>query len=218
MDALLVWSGPVLELAVLAGLIVRRRVRRAWLLPAFLTAVLATNSAVALVPTLATWDFWLIKEAAHALLLLGLGLEVSARMLKPLPGAALLATLLGLGVVAATGVVLHDAPRQYLLFELIPRVLAGTAGLYIVVFLVQAVFIVPVDPLHKAILLGLSPYMLVYAITWGRVGSLAAGDTADLVNRLMAAFALLMLLEAAWKHEGAPPAPARLVRRLWPWR
>jgi hypothetical protein len=218
MRMLLLWSGPVLEAAVLAGLIVRRRLHYAYLLPVFLLAALVPGLAVALAPSVFTWHVWLLQEALHAALLLGLGVEVSVRMMARLRGPAATMVFLGLVLAAATGSVLRAAPQRYVLFEVVPRVLAGTAGLYVGAFLVQWFFAVPVDRLHQAILLGLSPYMLVYAITWGRVTSAAGVAVADVVNPLMFLFALLVLLQAAWQTEDNPSAPHWLLSFLWPWR
>lgn len=207
-----------METAVLAGLVIRRRLHYAYLLPLYLLAVLVIDVAVALVPAVLTWRFWLLKEALHAALLLGLGVEVSVRMMARLRGPTAAMVFLGLVLAAATGSVLRSAPQQYVLFEVVPRVLAGTAGLYVGAFLVQWLFAVPVDRLHQAILLGLSPYMLMYAITWGRVGSAADVAVADIVNPLMFVVALLVLLQAAWQAEDNPSAPHWLVSFLWPWR
>lgn len=216
--ALLSWSGPVLEVGVLLGLMWRRRLGRAWSLPVFLSAVLAADMIVALWPALNTWRFWLSIEVFHTLLLLALVLEVSFRIARSLPGPALTLSLLVPIVIAATGALWRDAPRQYVLFELVPRLLAGTAGLYIGTFLVQAFFRVPVDPLHKAVLLGLSPWMLLYAATWGRVTRADAVAMTGAVNAAMFAFALLVLLEAAWRREDGPTVRLGLLRFLWPWR
>ena len=218
MGALLLWLGPVLEIGVLVGLVRRGRLGRAWILPVFLLAVLGADVIVAISPSQNTWRFWLLNEALHAVLLLALVIEVAWRMMRHLPGPALALSLLLLVLTWATGLVLREAPREHVLFEVIPRLLASTAGLYIGTFLVQACFRIPVDPLHRAVLLGLSPWMLIYAITWGRVTSVRALAVADTVNPLMFVFTLVVLLEAAWRCEGEPPVPRRVWRFLWPWR
>lgn len=218
MSAVLLWSGPVLELGVLAGLAWRRKASRARLLPVFLCAVLVSDLLVAVYPPINTWRFWLLKETVHAALLLALAIEVAVRMVRHLPGAALALALLLLAITTGMGSVLREAPQQYVLFEVIPRLLAGTAGLYIGAFLVQAFFRVPVDPLHEAILLGLPPWMLVYGITWGRVVGADAVAWTGTANALVFAFALIVLLEAAWRHEDDPQVPRYLLRFLWPWR
>lgn len=216
--ALLSWSGPALECGVLLGLVCRRRLSRAWLLPVFLLAVLTADVIIALAPAINTWRFWLRIELLHAALLLALVIEVAVRMARDMPGPALALSLLLLVVMAATGSLWREAPGQHVLFEFIPRLLTGTAGLYIGAFLVQAFFRVPVDPLHKAVLLGLSPWMLVYAATWGRVARADAVAVAGVVNAVMFAFALLVLLEAAWRREDGPGVPRGLLRFVWPWR
>lgn len=218
MSVVLLWLGPVLEIGVLAGLARRGRMGRAWMLSVFLLAVLSTNLLVAIEPSFQTWRFWLFKEALHAVLLLALVIEVAWRMVRHLPGPALALSLLLLVLAWATGLVLREAPREHVLFEVIPRLLAGTAGLYIGAFLIQACFRIPVDPVHRAVLLGLSPWMLAYAVTWGRVTGADAVPVVGQVNAWMSAFALVVLLEAAWRREDELPVPRRLWRFLWPWR
>jgi hypothetical protein len=215
---ILLWAGPVLEVAILGGLIVRRRVRRAYLLPVFLVALMLPNALIGIEPAINTWRFWSAKEALHALLAFALGLELAWRIFGHLPGAAHAAKRWILLVAVLSIALVFAAPAAHPALSIVPRLLVGTAWLYTGIALTMLRFMLPIDPLHKAILLGFAPYMMLYAATWGRVKGPATLAVANVVNPLMFVGVMVALLLAAWRDEPAPPAPPALVRFVWPWR
>jgi hypothetical protein len=218
MQDLLLWLGPLLELAAIAGLVVRRRLRRAYLLPAFLLATLLADLAVGLRPGINTWHFWLVKEGLHAALLAALGVELAIKILGRMPAPARQARRWMIVTAVVTTLLVATLPEGYLALELTPRLLAGTAGLYVGIFMVMWRFRIPPDPLHKTVLLSLAPYMLLYSATWHRVRDADTARLVGLANSLMFAAVLLALTLAAWRSEPAPGAPATTVAKLWPWR
>lgn len=214
---LLLWLGPVLELGVLAGLIARRRVRRVQSLPILLLSLLATAVVIGLWPSVNTWRFWTIKATVHALLFLAVGFEIAARVFARVPRAAAAARRSIAVVVVLTVAFLVAPPHGHPALTLVPRLLAGGAWLYLGVLVLRVLFVMPLDPLHRAVLVGFGPYMMFYALTWGRVNSRAGAEWAGVFNAAVFVVALMVLLVAAWRREAKPLASPETVRLLWPW-
>ena len=212
------WAGPILELAVLIALFARGRARRVWLLPVLMVALLASDGSAALFAWANTWTFWFAKELVHAVLFLGLGIEVTLRTLAPLPGAwrSLRAWLCV--VMVASIVLASTLPLGTRALVGVPRLLMAVALLYGGVYGILVWHMAPVDPLHKAVLLGFAPYLLFSAVSWGRVESRWEHALANVANPILFVLVLAALVAAAWGNEPAPHARPTLVKRLWPWR
>lgn len=211
------WSGPVLEVGILAGLVTRGRVHRLRSLPVLLVGLLGSGAAVALWPSLRTWTFWTAKEALHALLFLAVGLETSARIFGHLPGAALVARAWLVVVTVVTMAVIALPPYGHPALTLIPKLLGGTAWLYLGLLATRLFFRMPLDPLHRAVLLSVGPYMMLYAYTWGRVDSGFGVAQTGLLNALAFVAVLVVLLVASWRDERPPTGAPETVRFLWSW-
>lgn len=208
MQTILTVSGPVLELAILTGLLVRRRVSRAATLPFLLLALIVSATVVAVCPDCNTWDFWITKELTHIALFLLLALEVGARAIEARE-ARRAACRWGAFVLAVTLTLVVTAHGAGVVVEILPRLMGAIAWLYTGLIVVMLRYDVRVEPLHDAILSGFTPYLVVYAATWSH----AADDTriANLVNPVMFVFVLLLLLRAAWQKD-APRAPLWMRR------
>jgi hypothetical protein len=216
--AWLSWAGPVLELVVLVGLFARGRVRRAWMLPVLMFALLVSDGAALLFAWANTWLFWFAKELVHAFLFLCLGIEVTLRVFASLPGAwrKLKAWV---SVVALTAIVLAATlPVGTRALTAVPRLLLAVALLYGGVYSIMLWHMLPVDSLHKAVLLGFAPYLLFSAVSWGRVESRWEYGLANVASPLLFVLVLLALASAAWHRDPIPDTEPGLVRRLWPWR
>jgi hypothetical protein len=192
---LVTWLGPVLELGILLGLIVRRRLGRAVVLPFLLVALIASATIVGLCPACNTWDFWLLKEFVHAALFLLLGLELAHRAFAAGPARRAARRWTGV-VLVVSGVLLWTAPRGLLIVEILPRLMGSLAWLYLGLAIVMLRHNVRIDRLHDAILSGFAPYLMVYAATWSQ----ASENTrlANIVNPLVFTAVLCTLLHAAW--------------------
>lgn len=218
---MVMWLGPSIELGILAGLAVRRRLGRLVALPCLLLALIVSATVVGTCGACNTWNFWLAKEATHAALLLALAIEL---MLRVFPGPARRAAAYWLVFVLAVMTALVLTTHHGLIVEVLPRVLGAIAWLYMGLMVVMLRYDVHIEPLHDAILSGFTPYLMVYAATWSQ----AADDTriANLVNPVMFVFVLLLLLRAAWQrgvprtrpwlrrsyvpgHSEPPPSPSR---------
>ncbi len=211
------WSCVALEVLLLAGLIVRRRVSHSYALAALVVAWLTSALIVGICPSCLTWRTWLFSELVHALLAFLVAVELAYRGFRQVPRAwwwaktALLATaVLGAGLV-------YLAQPSALSIGLVPWLLGALACLYMALWLVALAVALPQERLHTATLTALSPYLIVYAVTWGQVQA----DTrmANLVNPLMFTAALALLVRAAWSRETmAPKGHPETVQWLFPWR
>lgn len=220
----LVWaSGPALAALALVGLVHRRRVRRAYCLPPLLLALIASSTFVAIAPDLYTWKTWLIKESLHVLVLAALGIELSTRMFRNLPGAAAWARGLSAMVGLAIGLLVYAAPRDRgvvtdLSVTILPLLVGGVALLYTAIALVTAYFLIPEDPLHKAVLSSFPLYLILYCVWTAEMLHEPARAVVDGVLPLVLVLVLANLTWVAWRREEPPRAPAALLRFLWPWR
>jgi len=220
----LLWAaGPVLAGWVLAGLVARRRLHHAYLLPPFLVALIVSAALPVVDPRGYDWTAWLIKETVHTVLAFALGFELAVRLFRHLPGAALVARGTVLAALAGTAALVASAPwRQGVVADLsvvvLPRVIVGLAWLYFGVAMTTAFFMLPEDRLHRAVLATFPFYFMLYAV----VSTGLAGDTvrgvADYGLPLLWLAVLFVVGRAAWAPDDPPDAPPALVSLLWPWR
>jgi len=217
MAAFLTWSCVALELSLLAGLIVRDRLRQCYALGLYMLASLASALVINLCERCHTWDFWIAKELAHALVLFVLALELSWRAFRPVPRAWLWARLAIVGSVALGVTLVAAMPPGPVSVRVVPWILAALAWLYTLLGVITVSLKMPDERLHRAILWGLAPYLMFYAATWGQ-----AGDDVtlpNLLNPLMFLLVLGVLVWTAWRREtSAPGGHPETVRWLWPWR
>lgn len=213
----LIWLCVALELVLLAGLVVRGRVRQCYTLPVLVTTWLASASIVGVCPGCNTWRFWAVKETIHAVLAVALGLELAVRVFGSLPRAWLLARL----VIAATAVLavalVWTAPPAPWSVRVLPWLLAGVAWLYTGLGLILLFFRMPVETLHRTLLWSLSPYLMLYAATWGHTREDVS--LPNTLNPFAFTATLAFIVWAACRREGTTPEghPAT-VAWLWPWR
>lgn len=212
MMTLVTWLGPVLELGVLTGLILRRRLSQAATLPLLLFALVLTDATVALYPQYNTWDFWLTKEFVHAALFLLLALELSHKAFAD-PAAHRAARRWVTLVIALTILLIVAAPHGRLIVEVLPRLMGALAWLYLGLAVVMLRYNARIAPLHDAILTGFAPYLIIYAATWNRASE--STSAANIVNPLVFFVVLIALARAAWSRPSGNDAPW-LARRLRP--
>lgn len=213
---ILTWTSVALEIATLAALIHRRRLRRLLTLPLLLALVLLSTIAVQVWPASPNWGAWLAYELAHAALLLLMGFEVALRLFLRLPAARREArqwTVPVLFVGCLIAALARSAPPT---IGLLPLLMLTIATLYVVLTLVSRHHLVPVEPLHATVLHGFTVYLLIYALGWT-----LTGDDTTIVARVNAiTFNLLMLalLWAAWRDDTPADVPERTLLHFWPWR
>lgn len=235
LDQAILHAGTLLACAVLAGLVWRGRLGRCVSFALYLLSVAVPSLLAGLWPQrFFTWATWTTGELAQAAFALASALEIAWRTLGSLAAAAHMARRLILVVLLITAAFTWMAPWQpivqidnsparehtaaYMAVALLPRLTYGTAALFTGLLAVLTFYLLPVDPLHRAIMVGFSLYLVLFSVLFISILSESTRATYTRVN----SFAYLALLAgwayAAWRIEPAPPAPEAVVRRLWPWR
>jgi hypothetical protein len=170
MQRALIAAGVILIGAILAGLFVRRRAASCWSFVAYLAAVALSDLLIVLWPErFFRQGFWILKESVHNLLKLAVGLELMVRIFRPFPSAyaaarrGVIAVLAGLA--ALVGISLSGGTDYVAVVgRLHPHVYDGTVWLLVALGAYCLWYHLPLDSLHKAILIGLVPYLLVYSV------------------------------------------------------
>jgi hypothetical protein len=165
--------GDVLILVAVLGILARRRYRICYTFLLYLSAVLVSD--VLLTFVLYTKLFWLLKEVLINALRFGVALELSLLTFRAFPGARstargivlLLLVVTLVTVVAVSGDGNHSVGMAPPTVELIagkiqPRLLNGTIWLFTAIAAVILWYRLPVDPFHKAILIGFVPFLLIF--------------------------------------------------------
>jgi hypothetical protein len=216
-------------------LALRRRVRRSCAFTAYLVLVAVQGLRLAVARDQGSWSEWLVVEMLLRLLGVAVALEIAMRIFGTLPEAARGARSSILAIIAFTVVLLlldlpapahppflHSQPADVAAFEtaqrLLPRLAYGSAWLFAALFTVATTFALPLDPLHRLVVMGFGAYLLLYAVT---LATLPAIETHARTVSTVQTLAFLSLLGlwtyAAWRHEAAPEAPRHVIRRLWSW-
>ncbi len=221
----------LLLLATLAGLLVRRRIRLAYVFPAYLVAIVVLSSLTGLWPArFHTWSFYWFKEAVYSVLKVGVAVELAIRVFQAFPRArrvarALLLLVLGITVVAAWAASPEGAPPGQagwaeLVLALNPRINNGTAWLFGALFALILYHRLPLHPLHKAISFGFMAYLLFLSFGLDLV------KRSEFAHRTMVSYASSIgytlvagfWARAAWRRDPRPPVASDVVSRLQPWR
>ena len=207
MQRALIAAGVILIGAIVAGLFVRRRAASCWSFVAYLAAVALSDLLILLWPErFFRQDFWILKESIHNLLKLAVALELMVRIFRPFPAAYVAARRAVIGVVAGLGALVwfslaYGTDYLAVMGRLHPRVHEGTVWLLVALGACCLWYHLPLDSLHKAILIGLVPYLLVYSVTQRAVVALG-WERGGVFNRTapLAYFALLVCWAfVAWR-------------------
>lgn len=161
--------GIVLELTLLLGLVVRKRYSSCLSFPLYVIAVLIPSVLFAAWPArFYTWENYVLKEMVHNLLKFAIALELAYRTFRVFPGArstaraVLLCTVIGMGLVVLSATPPERDP-SFINAEWHARVLNGTIWLMTAIAAVILWYRLPIEPFHKAILVGFVPYLLVFS-------------------------------------------------------
>ncbi len=235
-DLAILHAGTTLAGLALFGLLARRKARRCLSFVAYLAAVAGGSLLSALHPVGRSWIWWLGIETLQALLALLVAFELAARTLRALPSAsaaaqralrvllALTALSTLLGAFAARATLRAARSPEVLAFEVssavLPYMTYGAALLFTALLALANWYLLPVDPLHRAILVGFSAYLVLFSALTVSVRS-EDRRVQTALSRVNSGAYLLLLAGwsyRAWRVDPLPPAPEALVRRLWPWR
>jgi hypothetical protein len=210
-------------LTILVGLFVRRRYRSCFAFTAYITSVFVLELLVAVWPAhFFTWRFWVVKEAIQAVLKLAIVLEIASRVFWPFPGARGLAgaMLVLLILATATGLLAGEAANAETVARvLLPRILYGTACAFAVLLVLVLWFHIPLDPLHKGVLLGFVPYLLVFTVAIQLLETFGwdVRRWANILNNV-GFFTLLGYWSAiVWAHLDVPRVAPEVLALLQPW-
>jgi len=204
--------------ACLAGLFIRGRTGLCVSFTLYLGAVFLSDTLILIWPQrFHSWDFWVVKESVHNLLKFAIALELTVRTFRAFPAARKTVNALMLGVLVlllavlvltrlSVGAMPLEVGRpQELAFNLQPYVLAGTLWLFIAISALILWYRLPVVPLHKALLLGFVPYLLIFTVAinllraFGGNARVVAGYTKNVAYQVLLAY----WVYAAWKR--SPP-------------
>ena len=204
----------ILLAACLTGLFVKRRQGLCVSFTLYLGAVLLSDTLVLLWSKFFSWNFWLLKETVHNLLKFGIALELTLRTFRAFPAARKTAAGLVLGVLVLTWLSVGppspmkaagapDAWKQ-LALDLQPYILAGTVWLFIAISALILWYRLPVVPLHKALLLGFVPWLLIFTVAMNLLR--ASGGNVRVIANYVKNPAYLALI-AYWTFVAWRPGP-----------
>ncbi len=169
-EYLILWLGSASLLGILVGLFVRGRARVCRSFTVYVAAVCLPQVMYS------TWpdrfynaDFWMLSEITHCILKFAIALEVGFLVLRRFPGASQTARWAGLLVVSIIFFAILALPAENpdyyaIVGKLLPRILNGTIWLFVALASVILWYRLPLHSLHKAIVLGFVPYLLIFSV------------------------------------------------------
>ncbi len=207
----ILWTGSATLLVTLVGLFVRGRQRVCRSFTVYIAAVLFPQLLYLTWPDrFYTGDFWMLAEVVHCILKFVIALEVGFLVLRRFPGASRSGRWVGLVVVWAIFFAIFALPAENpdyyaIAGKLLPRILNGTVWLFVALAGVILWYRLPLHPLHKAIVLGFVPYLLVFSV------AMTVLDTFGWQHRLPTAYfhtLAYLALEIYWAWAAWRPDPA----------
>jgi hypothetical protein len=218
-------AAVLLVTAALAGVTVRGRASVCWTFVLYLGVIAVADLLMLLWPD-RFWRLWfyMSKELVIDVLRFAVALELTYRTFRAFPsaratarGVLLLVLVITLAIVVVGTGDLEPAEGGPALGPLAtrvqPRVLNGSIWLLTAIAGLILWYRLPVHPLHKAILVGLVPYLLVFSVSMSLIES-HGWDVRGSVNYLYTLAFLLVLIYwafATWRRNEtplqAPPFP-----------
>lgn len=212
-----------LAAAAVIGLAARGRLRLAWSFGLYLASIAFFDTLIGLWPErFLNWSFWLVYEATYACLKVALALELSGLLFRSFPGAAR-AGRLGLFAILAGTAAWVAVTTPYSMGEWIrvamPRVKCGEAFLLAWLLVIVLWYRIPLHPLHKAILMALAPYLLVFTVILQALETYGWTATNDVnyLNMLVFMGVLGSWVYAAWRREERIEVHPAVAKTVQPW-
>jgi hypothetical protein len=219
------WTVILLYFAAVGGVVLRGRVGVCWTFVLYLGASALADLLMLIWPTTfhQQW-FWFGKELVIHVLRFALALELTYRTFRAFPaarstarGVLLLVLMVTLGIVLFGTGNLEPPGAAPALGPLIsrvqPAIVNGAIWLLTAIAGLILWYRLPVHAFHKAILVGLVPYLLVYTVVLGLIESHGWGIRTQ-VNYLLTVAYLLVLgywAVAAWRSSESPARAQPLV-------
>jgi hypothetical protein len=158
----------VLAIAILAGLAARRGHRSSISFDVYLLSIVGFELLLLAWPSrFYNWDYWFVKETTQSLLKVAIVVELSVRIFWELPRARTTVAL-GLALITAgtllaiAGVEATEAESRAV--TVMPRIFYGTAIMFGLILTLALSYRVSLSELHRAILLGFTPYLLTFTV------------------------------------------------------
>jgi hypothetical protein len=211
-------AGPLLAVAIVAGLAVRHRLGVCYTFVPYLLSAELSDLLVLLWPGyFHTQWFWVGSQMVVNLLRFALALELTYRTFRAFPsargtarGALLLVLLVTLALVVAGTQDAAPLPGGDSLAPVIsriqPRILNGTIWLLTAMSGLILWYRLPVHRFHKAILTGLVPYLLVFTTALNLLDTQGWNILENVNYVYTGAFGVLLgyWTWAAWRRAEAP--------------
>ena len=221
-DVARTWLGVALIAVVLSGLGVRRRLAVCVTFVAYLVVVGVSDALMVAWPDrFFRQGFWILKESVLNLLKLAMGLELMVRIFRHFPTAyAATRSVVALVVVGLAFLVWSSLEKgteyRTVVGTLSPHVIDATVWLFISLGAASLWYHLPLDSMHKAILIGLVPYLLVFSLALRALGAMGweRGDVFNTAAPLAYQVMLVYWAFAAWKK--APGDEGTRVKRMLP--
>ncbi len=218
LQRVILYTVDLLILGALAGLLVRRRYSACYSFFLQLVAVLASDLLLVFWrDRFYTKSFWLVKESFLHALTMVVAVELVFRVFRAFPGASWTARRVLILVLGLTALLAIQAlpwgqsdPTSTLAEQVYPRLLNGAVWLFTGISALILWYRLPVDPLHKAILIGFVPYLMVFTVVLNWLHSFGWEQLAEKVSYLESSAYLLVVAYwayAAW-HPSRVPAQA----------
>lgn len=201
--------------ALLAGMVLRGRLRSCWAFTLYVVACLVGNSLATLAPhRFFNYSFWMLKQGVYDVLKMAVAIELAWRTFAAFPGAWRTARAVLLALLTASTVSLAWlTPRSYsTLWDWQPGIVTAAVWLLAATALLVVFYQVPIGEWQRAIMLGLASYLLVF-VTWLsllRRHGWALRNEISLVDQLAYLGLVLFWAWAAWRKDeaGLAAAPA----------
>lgn len=209
-EKFLVFLALPLVCTILVGVMKRGRYRVCRMFLLFLLVVCLTDLLPALWPArFYTSRFWLIRESLHNLLRFAVALELAYYAFRAFPGARSTARALLLLLVTTTlaAVLLStwELPGLPEYSEILSQLqigpLLGTVWFLIGIAALILWYRLPIDAMHKAILLGWVPFLMIFAVALKLAGALGWDSNIPWLNYIHTSAYFLLLgfwARAAW--------------------
>ena len=198
-------------LLILVGLIARKRAHLCWSFTVYLAAIAVGNLMVMLWPEqfFTRW-FYILKESVYNVLNLCLAAEMAYRVFRAFPGALARARLVLAPMLALITIGVISVPRGIDYIDIVtryhPQIQTGVIWLLSATAVLAVWYNLPLNPLHRALLLGMSSYLIVFATLANIARSFGYSQTRATLSKLDG-FAYLAVVVwwayTAWRSEHA---------------
>lgn len=209
--------GITLEAILLAAIVLRRHYGVCLSFPLYVMSVLVPSLLFNVWPqSFFTWENYLLREIVHNLLKFAIGLELAYRTFRAFPGAwtqarrLVFVIVLVIAIVVIAAITAERDPAD-IQVEWHARVLNGTIWLFTGIAAVILWYRLPVNPFHKAILVGFVPYLLIFS--FGMRALVEMGWDAARQYQRFHTLAYLALL-VYWNRAAWSRAPAAAISPL----